>query len=385
MLRPTVLALTVLSGFTGLAYEVTWQKYLAILLGAHSEATAAVLGLFLGGLSLGYWLFGALTRRLVARGRHRGRPAPLLAVYGGVEAGIGVWCLLFPWIFPLVRSASVALPTGEGALAFAVDVVLAAALIVPPATLMGGTIPILTQALARNLADATRVHAQIYACNTAGAFAGTLATGFALIHWLGLAGTLHAMGAANLAIGGAFALLGRAAARARRSGRGRGARRSRARRVRRLRRRRAARGLRDDGPPDHGDPDRRARVRLVGVHVHDGGRRVRALHRGRQLRGLRIRADRPARAPGGALGRSASCSRGSTSRSRRRPYWAHLLRVVFRDLDAAFYPFYAACSCASCSRSGPRWCSRARPCRSCSTRCGARSAISARRRGGCTA
>src|SRR5881628_1814066 len=161
MLRWVVLALTVVSGFTGLAYEVTWQKYLAILLGAHSEATAAVLGLFLGGLSIGYWLFGALTRRLVARGRASGRPAPLLAVYGAVEASIGGWCLLFPWLFPAVRSASVWLPTGAGALAFGVDVALAAALIVPPATLMGGTIPILTQALARDLADATRVHAQI--------------------------------------------------------------------------------------------------------------------------------------------------------------------------------------------------------------------------------
>src|SRR5688572_12944847 len=163
-----VLALTVISGFTGLAYEVTWQKYLAILLGAHSEATAAVLGLFLGGLSLGYWLFGIVTRRLVARGRQDGRPAPLLAVYGIVEAGIGIWCLSFPWLFAAVRSMSIWLPTGSGALAFAVDVALAAALIVPPATLMGGTIPILTQALARNLADATRVHAQIYAANTAG-------------------------------------------------------------------------------------------------------------------------------------------------------------------------------------------------------------------------
>src|SRR5678816_3806394 len=100
MLRPAVLVLTILSGFTGLAYEVTWQKYLAILLGAHSEATASVLGLFLGGLSLGYWVFGALTRRLVARGRTMGRPAPLLRVYGVIEGGIGVYCLLFPWLFP---------------------------------------------------------------------------------------------------------------------------------------------------------------------------------------------------------------------------------------------------------------------------------------------
>ncbi|MGH7336638.1 MAG: hypothetical protein ACREI7_03590, partial [Myxococcota bacterium] len=222
MLRPIVLALTVCTGFTGLAYEIAWQKYLAILLGAHSEATATVLGLFLGGLSLGYWLFGALTRALVARGRRQvprsepkasedqqgGQPAPLLLVYGAVEAGIGVYCLLFPAIFPLVRSASARLPTGEGAFAFAVDTALAAVLIVPPATLMGGTIPILTQALARSLADATRVHALIYGWNTAGAFAGALAAGFFLIEWLGLDGVQRAMGLVNISAGIVFALLG---------------------------------------------------------------------------------------------------------------------------------------------------------------------------------
>src|SRR4030095_11335050 len=77
MLRPIVLALTVCTGFTGLAYEITWQKYLQILLGAHSEATATVLGLFLGGLSLGYWSFGHAPRAVGLRGRrHGGRPGP---------------------------------------------------------------------------------------------------------------------------------------------------------------------------------------------------------------------------------------------------------------------------------------------------------------------
>jgi spermidine synthase len=74
--------------------------------------------------------------------------------------------------------------------------------------LMGATIPILTQALARDLADATRIHALIYAANTAGAFAGALATGFVLIRWLGLEGILYWMGAVNLAAGALFALLG---------------------------------------------------------------------------------------------------------------------------------------------------------------------------------
>ena len=67
MLRGVALALTVLTGFSGLVYEVTWEKVLATLLGSHSEATAAVLGLFLGGLALGYALFGRLTRQLVER------------------------------------------------------------------------------------------------------------------------------------------------------------------------------------------------------------------------------------------------------------------------------------------------------------------------------
>ena len=54
MLRTLALLLTVLTGFSALAYEITWQRYMATLLGAQSEATAAVLGIFLGGLSLGY-------------------------------------------------------------------------------------------------------------------------------------------------------------------------------------------------------------------------------------------------------------------------------------------------------------------------------------------
>ena len=51
MLLLVALLLTVLTGFSALVYEIAWQKYLATLLGSHSEATAAVLGLFLGGES----------------------------------------------------------------------------------------------------------------------------------------------------------------------------------------------------------------------------------------------------------------------------------------------------------------------------------------------
>ena len=208
-IRAIVLLLTALTGFAGLAYEVAWQRYLATLLGAQSEATAAVLAIFLGGLSAGYWLFGAVTREFVARAHAAGRAPPLLVTYGGVEAAIGAYALLFPWLFRAAQQISLWLPTGGGLVAFAADVALATALIGPPAVLMGGTIPILTQVLARSLADAPRVHALIYASNTAGAFVGALAAGFSLVPWLGLDGLAQSMGVINLGAGATFAWLGR--------------------------------------------------------------------------------------------------------------------------------------------------------------------------------
>lgn len=51
MFRRLALLLTVFSGVTGLVYQVAWQKYLATLLGSDSEATAAVLAIFLAGMS----------------------------------------------------------------------------------------------------------------------------------------------------------------------------------------------------------------------------------------------------------------------------------------------------------------------------------------------
>jgi spermidine synthase len=338
MVRPLVLLLTLCTGFTGLAYEITWQKYLAILLGAHSEATASVLGLFLGGLSLGYWLFGNATRALVERGRRTGRPAPLLIFYGAVEASIGAWCLLFPLLFRLVRHVSLWLPGGSAG--FAVDVALAAVLILPGATLMGATIPVLTQALARSLADATRVHALIYGWNTVGAFAGALATGFFLIEWRGLDGVLRTMGIVNLAVGATIAALG-------------------------LRRAALAPLDSPDAPP--------LRAGLFAVYG------TAALLVGFAMMVLQTIV---IRVGGLAFGSSeytftmavavfvlcialGSFIVSGRSAIRRRtlvvslwclallfaglylvlptaPYWAHLLRVLFRDMNAAFYPYYAA-------------------------------------------
>jgi spermidine synthase len=204
MTRALALLLTLLTGFSGLVYEITWQKYLATLLGSHSEATSAVLGLYLGGLAAGYALFGRVARRSVERAAQRGEAPPLLRIYGLAEIGIGLFAFAFPSLFELIQHISVWVPAGHQTISFTFDIGLCMLLIGPPTVLMGGTIPLLTQALTRGLSDATRIHAFVYAFNTAGAFLGALAAGFVLIHWLGLDGVLRAMGAVNLLAGGIF-------------------------------------------------------------------------------------------------------------------------------------------------------------------------------------
>jgi len=90
-----------------------------------------------------------------------------------------------------------------------IDVLLSALLIGPASVLMGGTIPILTQALARSLDDATRFHAFVYAFNTVGAFVGALAAGFYLVPRLGLVNVMLTTGTINLFAGSVFLILGR--------------------------------------------------------------------------------------------------------------------------------------------------------------------------------
>lgn len=82
-MRALALFTTVVTGFTGLVYEVTWHKYLAILMGVQSEATAAILAIFLGGLSLGYWLWGRVSLR-VSGPDGAARASRLLLLYAAI-------------------------------------------------------------------------------------------------------------------------------------------------------------------------------------------------------------------------------------------------------------------------------------------------------------
>ena len=136
MARLIALVLTLLTGVSGPVYEVAWQRWLATLLGSHSEATAAVPGIYLGGLG---WLRAVrrLTSSLVAA-RGGARRAPAADSRTVWSRRRSAWAFLFPTLFGLAQSLSFALHLPSPGLAFAVDVLLAAFLIGPPTVLMGG-------------------------------------------------------------------------------------------------------------------------------------------------------------------------------------------------------------------------------------------------------
>ncbi|HWF87908.1 MAG TPA: hypothetical protein VN659_03710, partial [Pyrinomonadaceae bacterium] len=54
----------VLSGATGLIYEVLWARMLGLVFGATTLAVSTVLAAFMGGLALGSALAGKLARRI---------------------------------------------------------------------------------------------------------------------------------------------------------------------------------------------------------------------------------------------------------------------------------------------------------------------------------
>jgi len=62
--RRFLLAVFVVSGFTGLIYESIWSHYLKLFLGHAAYAQTLVLAIFMGGMALGSWAVAYYSARL---------------------------------------------------------------------------------------------------------------------------------------------------------------------------------------------------------------------------------------------------------------------------------------------------------------------------------
>jgi spermidine synthase len=179
------------SGAAGLLYEVVWSKQLSYLLGNSLHAVTTVVAAFLCGLALGARFLGVPLAR-------RGNGA---RIYAALELGVGVLGVL---TLPLLRGLDPLIGEcyravgGESTTFALIRFGLAFASLLPAAALMGATLPVLVAHFEHGLVGPAL--ARLYALNTFGAVAGSLAGGFALLPGLGLAGTTWFAAALNVVV-----------------------------------------------------------------------------------------------------------------------------------------------------------------------------------------
>ncbi|MBX3269280.1 MAG: fused MFS/spermidine synthase [Sandaracinaceae bacterium] len=196
VLRTLLAAACFASGVAGLAYEVVWQRLLAVVLGNASFATAAVLAAVMGGMGAGAWLAGRVADRV--------RP---LALYGALELGLGASALAVPALAAFAADASVEVlrAVGPGWPSFAARFAIAGGVLLAPSLLLGATLPALARAtelaLPRGPDRVGRGVAIAYALNTAGAALGCVLTGYVLLAAWGVRATSSAAAAVDLAVG----------------------------------------------------------------------------------------------------------------------------------------------------------------------------------------
>ncbi len=142
--RLVILALFFLSGACGLTYEVVWMRMLTLVFGATAFATSTILASFFGGLALGAVYFG----RVIDKGRN-----PLF-IYALLEAGIGIFAFLMPLLFSGLSEVYVIISQRFAVGYYGISLIRFAfsfLVLLIPATLMGGTLPVIVKFFAIHL------------------------------------------------------------------------------------------------------------------------------------------------------------------------------------------------------------------------------------------
>ncbi|MFQ5852606.1 MAG: fused MFS/spermidine synthase, partial [Candidatus Binatia bacterium] len=193
-IRATVAVFFFLSGAAGLIYEIVWMRQLTLLFGSTIFAVSAVLTAFMGGLALGSFLFGRLAGRLA-------RP---LLTYGLLEVGIGLYALLLPVILEVLNPFYRLIAQDFSPSFYIFSLLrfsLATGILLIPTTLMGGTLPVVSQWYTQRGNGIGFAVGRLYAFNTLGAVVGAVGAGFFLLPWWGMEQTTYIAVLLNLTIG----------------------------------------------------------------------------------------------------------------------------------------------------------------------------------------
>jgi len=181
-----------LSGFCGLIYEAIWSHYLKLFLGHAAYAQTLVLVIFMGGMAIGAGLASYYGQKI----------RNLLLGYAIVEGIIGVFAIGFHALFITLTDFAYAQLLPYLPNAFTIQLFkwsLAALLILPQCILLGMTFPLMGAGFIRRF-PATPGYslAILYFVNSFGGAMGILISGFMLMNWVGLPGTVLTAGLLNI-------------------------------------------------------------------------------------------------------------------------------------------------------------------------------------------
>ena len=151
--------LFLLSGASGLIYQVIWVREFGNVFGNTIYSASLVVAVFMLGLGVGSWAFGAWSDR-----RYAAQPRSLLRAYGYIELLIGMLALGVSVLLPLLSVASALVSSysrdanGWYALSTAAHFTragIAVILLTPITLLMGGTLTLLIRHFVRRDPRAT--------------------------------------------------------------------------------------------------------------------------------------------------------------------------------------------------------------------------------------
>jgi spermidine synthase len=186
---PEWLAMVVLtlSGFAALVHEIAWTRILTLVLGPTTYAFAATVAAVIVGIAIGSgigtWLVGA--------GTVPSRHATWLALTFGLAALTTSWTYsIAGQRIPSLVAHQIAASSTRFEDMLRQGALLTAALILPTTICLGAAFPLALAIARRQEESAAGRFGLVYAVNTLGAVAGSLAAGFLLIPQLGLRSTL---------------------------------------------------------------------------------------------------------------------------------------------------------------------------------------------------
>lgn len=170
-----------------------WIRPLSLVFGTTIFAVGIIIASFILGLGIGSWIAG----------KYSGRIKKPLKIFGLIQLGIGLYGITLVQILPQLQYIYLSLyqasPSQE--IFFVMQLLLSMIMVVPPAMLMGATLPIMVKEYTKVILKVGNDIGKLDGINSIGAFVGVIAVTFFMIPHLGIQTSLFITGIINIGLG----------------------------------------------------------------------------------------------------------------------------------------------------------------------------------------